>query len=65
MGLPGHMDALISAVAAANPKTIVVMQSGTPVGMPWIDSVHGLIQAVSVPLPPHFRFKLTKIVVRR
>jgi beta-glucosidase len=45
MSLPGHMDALISAVSAANPSTVVVMQSGTPVGMPWISSVNGLVQA--------------------
>lgn len=45
MSLPGHMDALISAVSAANPSTVVVMQSGTPVAMPWISSVKGLVQA--------------------
>ncbi|KAH8752116.1 glycoside hydrolase family 3 C-terminal domain-containing protein, partial [Hyaloscypha sp. PMI_1271] len=42
MSLPGHMDALISAVSAANPSTVVVMQSGTPVAMPWILSVKAL-----------------------
>jgi beta-glucosidase len=45
MSLPGHLDALIAAVAAANPHTVVVMQSGTPVEMPWIKSVAGLVQA--------------------
>jgi beta-glucosidase len=45
MALPGHMDALISAVSNANPSTIVVMQSGTPVAMPWISSVNGLVHA--------------------
>jgi beta-glucosidase len=45
MSLPGHMDALISAVSNANPSTVVVMQSGTPVGMPWISSVNALIYA--------------------
>lgn len=45
MDLPGHMDALIAAVSAANPSTVVVMQSGTPVAMPWISSVKGLVQA--------------------
>lgn len=44
-GLPGHMDALIAAVSAANPSTVVVMQSGTPVAMPWISSVNALIHA--------------------
>ncbi|PVH80813.1 glycoside hydrolase family 3 protein [Cadophora sp. DSE1049] len=45
MSLPGHMDALVSAVAAANPSTVVVMQSGTPVAMPWISSVNALVHA--------------------
>lgn len=45
MDLPGHMDALISAVAAANPNTTVVMQSGTPVRMPWINEVPSLVHA--------------------
>lgn len=39
------MNDLISAVAAANPNTVVVNQSGTPVEMPWISSVNGLLQA--------------------
>lgn len=43
--LPGHMDALISAVSAANPSTVVVMQSGTPIAMPWISSVNALVHA--------------------
>jgi beta-glucosidase len=51
MSLPGHMDALISAVAAANPSTVVIIQSGTPVAMPWASSVNGLLQAVSSPPP--------------
>ena len=51
MSLPGHMDALISAVAAANPSTVVIIQSGTPVAMPWAASVDGLLQAVSSPPP--------------
>ncbi|KAE9375366.1 glycoside hydrolase family 3 protein [Stipitochalara longipes BDJ] len=45
MSLPGHMDALISAVSAANSSTVVVMQSGTPVAMPWASSVKGLVHA--------------------
>lgn len=45
MKLPGRMDDLISAVASANPKTIVVNQTGTPVEMPWLDKVAGLLQA--------------------
>lgn len=45
MDLPGHIDQLISSVAAANPNTVVVMQSGTPVTMPWIEKVPSLVQA--------------------
>jgi beta-glucosidase len=44
------MDTLISAVSAANPSTVVVMQSGTPVAMPWISSVKALVHAVSTSL---------------
>ena len=36
---------LISAVAAANPRTIVVLITGNPVTMPWIDHVAGVIEA--------------------
>ena len=39
------MDALITAVSKANPSTVVVVQSGTPVAMPWIASVNALIHA--------------------
>jgi beta-glucosidase len=39
------MDALITAVSVANPCTVVCIQSGTPIGMPWLSSVNGLIQA--------------------
>ncbi|PCD22024.1 hypothetical protein AU210_015826 [Fusarium oxysporum f. sp. radicis-cucumerinum] len=45
MGLPGLLDELISTVAKANPKTVVVNQSGTPVTMPWLDDIAGLVQA--------------------
>ncbi|KAK4552012.1 beta-glucosidase [Recurvomyces mirabilis] len=45
MKLPGRMDDLIASVAAANPKTVVVMQTGTPVEMPWFDNVAGFLQA--------------------
>lgn len=43
--LPGRQDELISAVAAANPRTIVVLQSGGPVEMPWRDDVSAILQA--------------------
>lgn len=45
MKLPGYLDKLITAVAEANPKTVVVMQSGTPVEMPWLAKVSALLQA--------------------
>lgn len=37
MTLPGGQDRLIEAVAAANPNTVVVVNSGAPVAMPWAD----------------------------
>ncbi len=45
MDLPGPQDDLIRAVAAANPKTIVVMHAGSPVHMPWIDQVPAALYA--------------------
>jgi beta-glucosidase len=43
--LPDNQDQLISAVAAANPKTIVVLDTGGPVLMPWLAQVRGLLEA--------------------
>ena len=43
--LPGNQDRLIAAVAAANKKTIVVLDTGGPVLMPWVGSIAGLIEA--------------------
>jgi beta-glucosidase len=37
-------DALIDAVATANPSTVVVLQTGGPVLMPWLDKVKGVLQ---------------------
>lgn len=45
MDLPPGMDALVEAVAAANPRAVVVNQSGTPVAMPWADKVGAVVQA--------------------
>jgi len=45
LSLPGRQDALVSAVAAANPHTIVVVESGGPVTMPWIDRVNAVLEA--------------------
>ncbi|MEP0315405.1 MAG: glycoside hydrolase family 3 C-terminal domain-containing protein [Hyphomonas sp.] len=45
ISLPGNQDALISAVASANPNTIVVLQTGGPVAMPWLDDVAAVVEA--------------------
>jgi beta-glucosidase len=42
--LPDHQDELVSAVAAANPHTIVVLETGGPVAMPWIAKVQAAIE---------------------
>ena len=46
MDLPrnGNQDELIEAVSAVNPNTVVVIQSGTPVTMPWADKVPAIVQ---------------------
>lgn len=44
MALPGAQDALVAAVAARAKKTIVVLQSGGPVEMPWLDQVDAVLQ---------------------
>ncbi|KZO96460.1 glycoside hydrolase family 3 protein [Calocera viscosa TUFC12733] len=43
--LPGSINTLVSSVLAANPNTVVVNQSGTPVSMPWIDQAPAVVQA--------------------
>ena len=45
IALPGRQNELVEAVAAANPRTIVVLQSGGPVEMPWIDKVAAVVSA--------------------
>jgi beta-glucosidase len=45
LSLPNKQDALIAAVAAANPKTIVVLETGTAVTMPWLDQVGAVAEA--------------------
>ncbi|HWY71399.1 MAG TPA: glycoside hydrolase family 3 C-terminal domain-containing protein [Terriglobales bacterium] len=45
LSLPDNQDALIEQVAAANPRTIVVLETGTAVTMPWIDKVAGIVEA--------------------
>lgn len=43
LALPGHQDALVRAVAAANPNTVVVVNSGSPVELPWRDEVSAVL----------------------
>jgi beta-glucosidase len=45
LSLPEGQDALISQVAAANSRTVVVLETGTAVTMPWIDKVSGVLDA--------------------
>lgn len=45
LDLQAQQDELISAVAKVNPRTIVVLQTGGPVLMPWLDEVEGVVQA--------------------
>ena len=43
LSLPSAQDELISAVAAANPHTVVVVNAGAPVAMPWLPAVAGVL----------------------
>lgn len=45
MGMPPCQNALIEAVAAANPNTVVVLHNGSPVEMPWADKVAAIVEA--------------------
>ena len=45
LALSDDQNKLIETVAAANPKTIVVLETGSPATMPWIDKVSGVIEA--------------------
>jgi beta-glucosidase len=45
MALPGRQDELVRKVAAANPSTVVVINSGMPVLMPWAGDVAAIVQA--------------------
>jgi beta-glucosidase len=44
LALPGRQDELVRRVAAANPNTVVVVNSGTPMLMPWADQVAAIVQ---------------------
>ncbi len=43
LALPGRQDDLVRAVAAANPRTVVVVNSGSPVTMPWRSQVQAVL----------------------
>lgn len=45
LSLPENQDAMIEQVAAANPRTIVVLETGTAVTMPWLHQVRGVLEA--------------------
>ena len=45
LSLPDNQDQLIEEVAKANPRTIVVLETGTAVTMPWLDRVAGVVEA--------------------
>ena len=45
LSLPEHQDDLIAKVAEANPHTIVVLETGGPVTMPWVDKVSAIVEA--------------------
>jgi beta-glucosidase len=45
LALPQHQDELIRKVAAANPHTVVVVESGGPVTMPWAPQVGAILEA--------------------
>ena len=43
LALPGRQDELVRKVAAANPRTVVVVNSGAPVLLPWADQVAAVL----------------------
>jgi beta-glucosidase len=45
LSLPDNQDALVKAVAAANPHTIVVLETGGPVSMPWVNDASAVLAA--------------------
>lgn len=45
LSLPQGQDHLISVLAAANPNVVVVLETGNPVTMPWLDKVKAVVQA--------------------
>jgi beta-glucosidase len=45
LSLSGNQDALVEAVATANPHTVVVLKTGAPVLMPWVGQVPSIVEA--------------------
>nr|WP_246346964.1 glycoside hydrolase family 3 protein [Sphingomonas jinjuensis] len=45
LSLPGRQDALVEAVAAAQPKTVAMLETGGPVLMPWVQKVPAIVEA--------------------
>jgi beta-glucosidase len=45
MSLPDDQNALVASVAAANPRTVVVLNTGGPVELPWLTAVPALLEA--------------------
>lgn len=45
LSLPGGQDALIEAVAAANRRTAIILETGNPVAMPWLGRVGAVLEA--------------------
>jgi beta-glucosidase len=45
LSLPFGQDAMIDAVASANPKTVIVLETGNPVAMPWAGKAKAIIEA--------------------
>jgi beta-glucosidase len=45
LALPDHQDDLIAKVSASNPHTVVVIESGGPVTMPWVGQVSAILEA--------------------
>jgi beta-glucosidase len=45
MALPPPQDELVRAIAAVNPRTVVVVNAASPVEMPWADDVAAIVQA--------------------
>jgi beta-glucosidase len=45
LALPDRQDELVASVAGANPRTVVVLQNGGPVAMPWLSKVPAVLEA--------------------